>query len=318
MPDAPDGRRTAAAGRGPGRGIATALMCAMGDVLRFGLVGAGPWARRVHAPGLLAHPRVEFAGVWARRPEAAAGLGAPFVADLDALLSEVDAVAFAVPPAVQGDLALAAVRRGKHVLLEKPVAADPGEAERLAAAVGEAGVVSLVNLVRRFAKETVDWLADVHGHDGWAGGSARWLSGALLGGDYSTSRWRVDGGALADIGPHVFDLLDAALGPVESVLSAHRREPDLWHVVLGHASGASSTASLSMRLPMRPTVTEVSVYGDAGYREVVGRATEPGEAFAAALDLFAGLVNACLPEHDLDVRRGLHLSRLVAAVLAAV
>ncbi|GAA4428119.1 Gfo/Idh/MocA family oxidoreductase [Actinokineospora soli] len=290
----------------------------MGDVLRVGLVGAGPWGRRVHAPGLAEHPGVEFAGVWARRAEAAAGLGAPFFADYPALLSEVDAVAFAVPPAVQDAMALQAVELGKHVLLEKPVGTTPADAERLAGVIGDAGVVSLVNLVRRFAPETVEWLDDIHRHGGWAGGSARWLSGALLGGDYATSAWRVEGGALADIGPHVLDQLDAALGPVDAVLSAHRREPDLWHVVLGHASGATSTASLSMRLPMRPTITEVSVYGDAGYREVVGRATEAGTAFAAALDLFTELVREGTPEHDLDVRRGLHLSRLVAAVLAAV
>lgn len=293
-------------------------MGAMSEALRFGLVGAGPWARRVHAPGLLAHPGVEFVGVWSRRPESAAGLGAPHVPDYPALLSEVDAVAFAVPPAAQGGLAMAAVERGKHVLLEKPVADTPAGAERLAGAIADAGVVSLVNLVRRFAKETEDWLTEVHRHDGWAGGGARWLSGALLGGDYATSRWRHDGGALADIGPHVLDLLDAALGPIDRVLSAQRGEPDLWHLVLGHASGASSTASLSMRLPMRPTVTEVSVYGDAGYREVVGRATEPGDAFASALDLFTGLVREGLPEHELDVRRGLLLSRLVDAVLRAL
>ncbi|MGX7823473.1 Gfo/Idh/MocA family protein [Actinokineospora sp. 24-640] len=281
-------------------------------VVRFGLVGAGPWARRVHAPGLRSHPGVELAGIWARTPREGA------TTDYDALLSEVDAVAFAVPPAVQAEMALEAVRRGKHVLLEKPVAHDVAGAERLAGAIADAGVVSLVNLMRRFAKETVDWLGEVRAVGGWAGGSVRWLSGALLGGDYAGSAWRQDGGALADIGPHVLDLLDAALGPIEKVLSAHKGEPDLWHLTLGHACGATSTASLSMRLPMRPTVTEVSVYGEAGYREVVGRATDPADAYAAALDLFTGLVRQGLPEHDLDVRRGLHLQKLVEMARAAI
>ncbi|MGW5050629.1 Gfo/Idh/MocA family protein [Actinokineospora sp. NPDC004072] len=290
----------------------------MSRMLRVGLIGAGPWARRVHGPGLAKHPGVEFVGVWARRPEAAAGMGGPVFGDVAELLGEVDAVAFAVPPAVQGGLVVEAARRGKHVLLEKPIAGTVEDGERVAGAVGDAGVVSLVNLVRRFAGETEEWLRDVHRLGGWAGGSARWLSGALLGGEYSTSTWRHEGGALADVGPHVLDLLDVALGPVEEVLAASWSAPDLWHVVLGHAGGATSTATLSMRLPMRPTITEVSVYGEHGYREVVGRATGPEDAYAAALDRFLALIDAGQPEHDLDVRRGLRLCRLVDAVRKAV
>ena len=293
-------------------------MSAMGDALRFGLVGAGPWARRVHVPGLIDHPGVDLVGVWSRKPEAVAGLGVAHIPDFRDLLSQVDAVAFAVPPSVQADLAVTAVGLGKHVLLEKPIADTVDRAQRLTEAVERAGVVSLVNLVRRFAPETTDWLSEVHGTGPWSGGSARWLSGALLGGDYATSTWRHEGGALADIGPHVLDLLDAALGPVDRVLSAHLGSPDLWHLVLGHHGGATSTATLSMRLPMRPTITEVSVYGAPGYREVTGRATGPTDAFAAALDLFTTLVAENSPVHDLDVRRGLMLSRLVAEIRAAV
>lgn len=66
--------------------------------MRVGLVGAGPWARATQAPSLQAHPDIEFAGVWARRPDAAASMGAPVFESYDAMLEEVEAVAFAVPP----------------------------------------------------------------------------------------------------------------------------------------------------------------------------------------------------------------------------
>ncbi|GLZ40952.1 Gfo/Idh/MocA family oxidoreductase [Actinokineospora sp. NBRC 105648] len=287
------------------------------DVLRVGLVGAGPWARSVHAPGLIAHPGTELTAVWARRPEAAAELGAPVVADFDALLAGVDAVAFAVPPAVQAELAVRAAAAGKHVLLEKPVAATLADAERVADAVERAGVASIVVFIRRFAPETVAWLDGVAAHPGWAGGSARWLSGALLGGAYSGSAWRHEGGALADIGPHVLDLLDAALGPITDVLSAHKSEPDLWHLVLGHDGGATSTATLSMRLPMRPTVTEVSVYGDSGYRDLTGRATPAADSYAVLLDEFTAMVHSGQTEHRVDVRRGVHVQRVLNQVLRA-
>jgi predicted dehydrogenase len=61
--------------------------------LRVGLVGGGPWARTVHAPGLAAHPDTELAAVWTRRPEAAADLaveyGARSYTDLEDLFDAV-------------------------------------------------------------------------------------------------------------------------------------------------------------------------------------------------------------------------------------
>ncbi|HVK21336.1 MAG TPA: Gfo/Idh/MocA family oxidoreductase [Actinokineospora sp.] len=287
----------------------------MGDtVLRVGLVGAGPWAGAVHAPGIAAHSGTELTAVWARRPEAAMELGAPVVGGFDELLSIVDAVAFAVPPAVQAGLAIKAAQAGKHLILEKPIAESVESAQKLVDAVEAAGVASVVVFIRRFAPETRAWLADIHSGTGWAGGNARWLSGALLGGQYSSSAWRHDGGALADVGPHVFDLLDAALGPVDKVVAARLSEPDLWTVVLGHESGATSTSTLSMLMPMRPTVTDISVYGDNGYRELNGRTTAPQDAFATLLDEFTTLVRDGRADHPLSVRRGLAVQRLLAAV----
>ncbi|MBC6446979.1 Gfo/Idh/MocA family protein [Actinokineospora xionganensis] len=286
----------------------------MGDnFLRVGLVGAGPWAEAVHGPGIAAHPATELTAVWARRPEAAAGMGAPVIADFDELLSTVDAVAFAVPPAIQAEMAIKAANAGKHVILEKPIADSVETAVRLVDAVERAGVASMVVFIRRFAPETIQWLDDVQGQS-WLGGNARWLSGALLGGKYSGSAWRHAGGALVDVGPHVFDLLDAALGPAVEVVAAHHGTADLWTVVLAHESGATSTSTLSMFMPVDPSVTDLSVYGDGGYRELTGRATSAQVAYAALLDDFTGLVRDHRTEHPLNVHRGLMIQRLLDAV----
>src|SRR5215203_4992490 len=77
--------------------------------MRFGLVGTGPWAERVHGPALSGTPGIELVGVWGRSEERASALATdlgttPYV-DLDALVADVDAVAFAVPPDVQAELA---------------------------------------------------------------------------------------------------------------------------------------------------------------------------------------------------------------------
>jgi predicted dehydrogenase len=287
------------------------------DTLRMGLVGAGPWAHKVHGPGIAGHAATELVATWARRSDAAADLaqrhGATSYADFDEFLSKVDAVAFAVPPGVQGELALRAATAGKHVVLEKPVAADVAAAEELVGAVEKAGVASLMVLTFRYGAETRKWLDEVHRVGGWAGGAARWFSGTLLDAKYERSQWRHDGGALADIGPHVFDLLDAALGPVTEVLDARFTRAGLWHITLGHENGRLSTSSLSMHTPVTPPVTDFTVHGEHGFLvfDATGAAQD---RYAVLLDDFVGLVRNDKTEHPLDVRRGLHLQRLLGSV----
>jgi predicted dehydrogenase len=287
----------------------------MSKPLRIGLIGAGPWASAVHAPTIANHPATVLTGVWARRQSAAAALAAahqtkPF-AEVTELISACDAVAFAVPPAVQAELATAAAAAGRHLILEKPIASSLDAAARLADAVEAAGVASIVMLTLRFAPETRTWLADVRARGGWRGGNARWLSGALLGGEFSASPWRHSDGALADVGPHIVDLLDAALGEVTEVHAAHRGDPDLWHLVLGHPGGATSAASISLRLPIVPTIISVDVYGNHGHSEFGGRSTPPLVNFGVLLDELTELIASGRTDHPLGVRRGLHLQRVL-------
>ena len=286
------------------------------DVLRMGLVGAGPWAHKVHGPGIVAHPGTELVATWARRPDAAAEVaalgGATAFADFDAFLRHVDAVAFAVPPAVQAPLAAKAADAGKHLILEKPVAPDVGQAAQLVDAVERAGVTSIMVLTFRYDVGTRRWLDLVHQTTDWDGGLARWFSGTLLDAKYERSQWRHDGGALADIGPHVFDLLDAALGPVDRILQA-RFDHSVWHVMLGHENGRVSTAALSMHTPAEPAITDFAVHGPQGFLgfDAAGDATQ---RYAVLLDDFTSLVHSKTAEHPLDVRRGLHLQRLLGRV----
>lgn len=286
------------------------------DALRMGLVGAGPWAHKVHAPGIAKHPRTELVATWARRPEAAADVaaiaGATPYADFDDFLRQVDAVAFAVPPAVQAPLAIRAAAAGKHLVLEKPVAPSVDDAHALVDAVAKAGVTSIMVLTFRYDAGTRRWLDDVRGGE-WDGGLARWFSGTLLDTKYHGSQWRHDGGALADIGPHVFDLLDAALGPVVSVEQARLSENRVWHVMLGHENGQLSTATLSMHTPAQPAITDFAVFGPRGFAAFDASGEAP-DRYAVLLDDFVALVENDTAEHSLDVRRGLHLQRLLGRV----
>jgi len=287
----------------------------MTDRLQIGLVGAGPWATSVHAPSIAAHPDTELAGVWARRPDAAAALAAAHSAkafdSVSSLVDAVDVVALAVPPAVQAPIAVQAAEAGKHLILEKPVASTVDEAVRLADAVSGAGVASVVMLVLRFAPDTAEWLQRLEATGGWRAGNVRWLSAALLGGPYSASPWRHEGGALADVGPHAIDLVDAALGPVTEVLAASHSEPDVWQLLLAHDGGATSTVTLSMQLPVLPSIVSLDVYGDSGHSALNPLSTPPGDCYAAMLDDLVRMVRGGSVEHRCDVHRGLHLQRVL-------
>src|SRR5688500_203213 len=133
--------------------------------MRFGLVGTGPWASMAHGPGLKAAEGVDLVGVWGRSPgntrSLAASLETTAYDDFDALIADVEAVAFAVPPGVQADLALVAARAGKHLLLDKPVAISVEAARAVRDAAAASGAASVVFFTDRFVATSRAWLEDV-------------------------------------------------------------------------------------------------------------------------------------------------------------
>lgn len=280
--------------------------------LRVGLVGAGPWAHMVHAPLLAAGPHTTLAGVWARRPEAATELaaahGAPAFDRVEALYDACDAVAFAVPPDVQATMAAGAARAGKGLLLEKPLALDLDGAERLADAVGEAGVASLVVLTFRYAPVVRAFLDEVHGRT-LVGGRGHFVHGAFLGGPFATP-WRLEHGPLLDLGPHVLDLLDAAAGPIVGV-RAHGDAQRWIGLLLDHESGVATEASLT-GWAGSPMSTGVELYTAEGVHALDCTATEEQATFTTIAEELAHAVRTGEP-HPVDVHRGLHVQRLLHA-----
>ncbi|MDX3362216.1 MULTISPECIES: Gfo/Idh/MocA family protein [Streptomyces] len=257
--------------------------------MRIGLLGTGPWARTAHAPALAAHPEVEFTGVWGRRPEAAGELaalhGTRAYEDVDALLADVDAVAVALPPSVQAELAARAARAGRHLLLDKPVATTVAGARALAGAVREAEVASVVFFTTRFQPATEAWIAEQSARGGWFTARAEWL-GAVFTGDspYAASPWRREKGALWDVGPHALSVLLPVLGDVTRVRAAGRGPGDTVHGVLEHAGGASSTVTLSLTAPVAAAGVGVEFRGESGVTSLPGATGTVVEAFGRAVD----------------------------------
>ncbi|MFJ4835266.1 Gfo/Idh/MocA family protein [Streptomyces sp. NPDC088747] len=283
--------------------------------VKVGLVGAGPWARGVHARVLAAGPETQLTAVWARRAEAAQETAAPYgaevVASFEELLDTCEAVAFAVPPFVQAELACRAAAAGKALLLEKPLAMDLPSAQRLVDAVDTAGVVSQVVLTSRYNPATRRFLAAARSVEA-VGARACMVTGAFLGGEFATP-WRLEHGALLDLGPHVLDLLDAAMGPIVRVRGTG--DPRRWiELTCEHASGAVSQASLSGSVNVENGITRIELFGPHPELVYDGADIDHEESLPVLRREFATAVRTG-KSGELDVHRGLHLQTLMAQAM---
>ena len=123
--------------------------------LRVGVVGAGYFGR-LHAMKVAASPRCTLSGVADADPGRAAAIATEFAAPAmpyPDLLAASDAVVIAAPAAAHFALASEALRAGKHVLVEKPIAATLAEADALAALATTHRLVLQVGHLLRYTPE---------------------------------------------------------------------------------------------------------------------------------------------------------------------
>jgi predicted dehydrogenase len=206
-------------------------------MIGVGVIGAGTAALIAHLPALVASDRLTLVGLCdtsrTRLDEALARFPAPGYTVAEELLADerLDAVVIATPPQSHAELAAASIRRGKHVLCEKPLAPTVGECRELVAAAAEAGVVFAVGHEKRF-HPTLRRVCDLVTSGGlgtvfYAG--VHWAAAAKLEPERLIPegfrhgyewRWRdpaVGGGLVQDHLPHYVDLLRFWTGedPVE-------------------------------------------------------------------------------------------------------
>jgi predicted dehydrogenase len=121
--------------------------------LRMAVVGAGRLGG-FHAQKLAARNEVTLCAVADPAREACQRLATQChcraVADYHELLSEIDAAVIAAPSRLHRAIGMEFLRRGIHVLMEKPLAITTAEADDLVAAARAAGAVLQVGHVERF------------------------------------------------------------------------------------------------------------------------------------------------------------------------
>jgi predicted dehydrogenase len=281
--------------------------------ITVGLAGAGNLATDVYAPALASCAGAQFAGIWAPTAQPAGPLaesyGVTAYNHFDRLLDRCDAVAFAVPPATQPDLAGAAAGRGKAVLLEVPIAADVGGAQELAETATAAGAVTQIALTWRFASAVRTFLSSSVPRIWPIGASARLRTADLAPGAAAGRPLRAEMGVLLSLGPHLVDLLDAALGRVGQVRA--NDDPRGWvGLVLEHSAGRFSEVTLTAGAEAETARADVEVFGSGGEAAIECEAAAGHDAIETMLGEFVQAVDADR-SHELDVNRGLYVQRIV-------
>lgn len=193
------------------------------DAVRVGVVGAG-WIAREHRRVLDDAAGVELAAVCdtdlGRAAALADGTGARIYADWRELLSreELGALFVCTPPRAHREPAVAALRSGLPVYLEKPIARTSADAAAIVAAA--AGTVCAVG----YQWHALDLLGSLPGL--LAGQQIGLLTGTSIGPTQSRpwfTDMRAGGGNLLERGSHHLDLIRAVAGEVTAVQAAASR-----------------------------------------------------------------------------------------------
>ena len=284
--------------------------------MRIGVVGTSWWTELMHGPGAVASPDWELTAVFGRSLEKAEALAGTFgckaTSDFDELLAETDALVFAVPPDVQATLGARAAEAGKHLLLEKPLALDLSQGRDLVAAVEAAGVANLVFFTARWLPGAANWLEATAARGGWESG--RYEQVVTLAPDLqAASPWRVEHGALWDVGPHAVSTLERVLGHVTAV-SAVRGVRDHVDLSLRHGE-LSSSAELSLTAPEGVRRSVYRFLGQQGEALPDDKATDlsqPATACVAALAELADQVRTGR-RGGVDAAYGLHVLEVLTA-----
>ena len=221
--------------------------------LKLGLVGIGKIARDQHIPALAADPRFELVATASRNARVDGVAGFPTVEAMLAEMPALDAISICTPPQVHFEAAVAALRAGKHVMLEKPPAATTRQIALLQAEAARQGRTLFQTWHSRFAAgvdAARDWLRGrtlTGGHITWKEDVHHWHPG---------QQWIFDAGGLG-----VFDPGINALSVLTEVLAD---EAVVHRAVLEFPENQQSP--IAARLDLR-TPAGVSIGADFDFRQ---------------------------------------------------
>ena len=245
--------------------------------LRVGAIGYG-YTGKIHAQALLAEPGAQLTAIADSQPDRIKDLppGVRGYANYEDLLkSEVDAVSICLPTYLHCKVALDALACDKHVLVEKPIAVNVEEAERMLRAARTTGCVLYVGMTHRFypelreAKKLVD--------DGAIGDIVACTDCALeqLGfldlPPWYLQRQFAGGGTALTSGIHLVDRLRWFTGDEVKTVAGSAANPyfgsdveDAAQMFLRFERGISAEITLAFMREKHPLVCDLRVIGSRG------------------------------------------------------
>ena len=245
---------------------------------RAALVGAGHISE-FHAAAIR-DAGVELVGLCDLDPErarsAAARLETEAYPDLEALREAgAEVIHVLTPPSAHAEVALAALELGCHVLIEKPLAEDVDDCRRIGALAAERGLVATVNhsllfdpqVVRAFEAIRSGSIGEVVSVDILRGSEYPPFEGGPL-----PPHYRDPGYPFRDLGVHCLYLIQALLGPIESVEASYRSlggDPNLafdeWRALVSCAGGLGQ---FQLSWNVRPMQSQLIIHGTSGVLRV--------------------------------------------------
>ncbi len=283
----------------------------MNRKIRWGVVGSGGIANRRTLPeGLAKAAHTEVIAVYDVRTDLNKKIADEYHArpanSLQELLSmDIDAVYVATPVHVHLQQVLACADYKKHVLCEKPLAYNVPDAEQMALACRQAGVILGTAFMMRFQAQHQAALRLIR--DGRIGQPV--FARAQLSCWYPpmAGAWRQDpvtsgGGSLMDMGGHCIDLLEMFFG------SVHKLSCFINHTVHGYASEDSAIVNLFFENGALATIDTFFCIPDAASKNVLELYGSKGSILAKGTigQSAIGEMTAFLPGNssDYDAQQG--------------
>jgi predicted dehydrogenase len=137
--------------------------------VRIGVIGAGWWATSAHIPAIKSHPEAELVAVQSREKAKAQRIARDFgakhaCATVEELLAlrDLDAVIVSSTPNVHYAQARAALERGLHVLVEKPMTFTVAEARELVEIAAQQNLHLLVSCPWHFTAHGIEARRLIH------------------------------------------------------------------------------------------------------------------------------------------------------------
>jgi predicted dehydrogenase len=250
----------------------------MQGVVNIAIIGAG-FGQQVHVPAFRNLAGCRIHSICARNldraQQAAQSLGIPKATnDWHHLVNDPDvqAIALAVPPSLQAEIALAAARTGKHIFCEKPLALGVGQAQKIVEAANKSGIVHAIDFI--FA-EIPAWQKARELLQSSAVGNIRQVALTWRTETYTyrskSQNWKTasveGGGTLNNFASHSLYYLEWLFGPIEKAKAylspaaeSVEARVDAW---LEFAAGFPATVSISADAFLGAG-HRLEVYGESG------------------------------------------------------